>query len=150
MTEDEIGMFKQKMYDLVMQRMLNCNIWGNTLSGNCLPACLCILPDIQMLYPDASVKIGDIGRAGDNPPDSLKFHQFLKCQRSDPSSFHAWIDLGTNDLFDPVGASWLGLSDTYLDASKAQVKGVSYHPVLTKSTEVKSFYDRLLSLRPTI
>lgn len=146
-ADDEVGMLKHEMFCLAMQRMMDCRTWGNTLTGNCLPACLCILPEIQAAYPSARVVIGDIGKIGQAQPDCRLTHQFIKGQVDRTPSFHAWIDLGNGDLFDPVGPSWLNQGGTYLDASQAQEQGICYYPCLTQVGDVNIFYQNLLGSR---
>lgn len=147
MTDDELATFKHEMFCLAMQRMMDCATWGRKLAGNCLPACLCILPEIKSQFPAATIVIGDIDKCGNNQPNLLDFQHFLKGEIDRQPSFHAWIDLGNGDLFDPVGTSWLNEGGTYLDASLAKKQGIHYYKCLTQAVDVSMFYQRLLYSR---
>lgn len=155
MSPDDLGGFKYNLYVKAMNAVRSDEVWGSWFGGNCLPACRAIFDDVKAEFPQARIIVGLAERTSQAPDCSAAAKnailQFLLVEGFPKPDFHAWIDMDGCDLFDPIGASWLGGTGlnacAYLDAGLAQKHCVKYVPVLVAPEETEAFYSRLLSLQ---
>jgi len=141
---EDLADWKRGICIIASRKMMNCSTWGNTLLANCLPASFCILDDVKKRFPEAFVVIGDIYKGDKNRIDPNALHNFKDGVCKNKPSFHAWIDLGSGDIFDVVGPSWLDLNYQYFDAETAAKEEVNYYSILTSEIDVSAFYSKLL------
>jgi hypothetical protein len=70
---------------------------------------------------------------------------YLKISPSIKPSFHAWIRIDENRFLDVVGPGFFNINEPYFDELVSKENNIYHHEVLTASTEVNAFYQRLKS-----
>jgi len=148
MDNDEDA-WKYQLSSVALLRMLNCNLWGNTLLGNCLPASLAVIDDVKKHHPDAKVVIGLLVKS-DAPVDNaskMAIINFSQSKEATKPDFHAWIDLDGNDILDYVGPSWVNLNYSFFNRKLAAKDGYTHFSILQSPVEVDAFYKKLKALQ---
>lgn len=129
-------------------------MWGNSLLGNCLPACSGIIEQVRKIFPSAQVIVGEISNKRFDTSTTQNVEEairgYLSASLMEKPSFHSWIRLNDVEIFDPCGADWLRSRGvpidswvTFLSATLAEQYGIEYLPVLMNEEDVNRFLQRI-------
>jgi len=129
---------------------------GISIENGCLPVSLLALDIIRRRNRLARIVIGEIWRNGAfaHLGQGNQIISFMLDTESLPPPFHAWIDLGKNDLADfTIGRTWKNhfpseFENAIIDGDDAKWLHLCYRPILETAEEI-AYFERAIMHRDT-